>query len=510
MKNIKFYLCLFICLVSSFDLVAQRATLDGISSAYLRKSGIIQGRDAIAGYYFLTQKIETKAPGKRSKNSEKTYLLTLMDQDLNIIGSKEFISGKGLTILDAVYNGTFLAVKMVNFDAREKWLEVMDKQGVTVQRIELSFGIYDNPVIAASLSVIDWQELVPVNGGFLHINFWSKNDKPLGRSRYDIQFIATNDDSEKWTTSTPIKSKDAEGANFITANDSIAVFCIWKRSNIVAQNMHTEIWAYNLKTGERTFVVRPTDEETEVRWYTGRFIDDEIVLVGTNAGEDGRLLTEKAQGINSLRITTSGELISKQAFNLATSLERVWPATKYGKLSEKVNFYLHEFEIADDGHIVLAAEFYKIYDAAAVARDGILFHITPDFQLNDVTIIEKIVYPKKKKRVFASAKGYSSSKKERLAQMAATSSQFDFTLLAQSGDVITAGYFSTRREIGEYKRLSLHASSLLDGEVFKEVIVFDENSDSVIVLPAKSGYVMVIEYDEDAKSIDIHLERLRL
>lgn len=508
LNSLIFCWCFAICLTGSINLSAQSTTLDNISSAYLQKSGVINGENAISGYYFLTQKVEPKQKGRKKSDSENTYVLTLMDQDLNTIGSKEFSSAKGFSVLDVAYNGDFLAVKMVNFETKKKWVELLDAAGNTVLKKTLTFGPYDIPMMYESMASMGAKHIVPVNGGFLSFDNTTQNEKLMGKSMYRIKYISNDKENRGWSVVSSKKSKDFEGAGFIAANDSIAVFSIWKKANLMTMKMRTEMLAYNIKTGKRVFAVRSDSKTMPIRWQAGAFIGDELVLGGMNVGESGKIFTDAPAGLNRMKLTMDGKVISEKEISLSENLTQFDKPYKDGKIAGMGNLFIHHLAIAEDGSVIVAGEFYKAFNGGITARDGVLLHLTPDFELANVAVVEK--GKSNDGKGLTSRGGISLTSKKTSALIAASRGEFDFGMLNAADDVITAAYFSGRQKVRKEKKLSLYVNTLLDGELSEEIITFDANSDSVRVLPAKSGYVMVMEYDGDAKKLNIHMERLRL
>jgi hypothetical protein len=255
------------------------------------------------------------------------------------------------------------------------------------------------------------------------------------------------------------------------------------------------------------FAVRSDREKTPIRWQAGAFIGDELVLSGMNVGESGKIFTDAPVGLNRMKLTIDGKVISENEINLSEVITQFDKPYKDGKIAGMGNLFIHHLAIAEDGSVIVAGEFYKV-NGGITARDGILLHLTPDFELANVAVVEK--GKSNDGKGLTSRGGIALASKKTLAFIAASRGEFDFGMLNATDDVITAAYFSGRQKVRKDKELSLYVNTLLDGELSEDIITFDANSDSVRVLPAKSGYIMVIEYDGEAKKLNIHMERLRL
>lgn len=502
---------LFIVLPSE-EATAQSASLAKVNTAYLRKSGVIRSEDGITGYYFLTQELKIKMTGKKRNKETKTYpyLLTIMDQDLNTIGEKRFPAKPGFSVRSVAYNGTYLAIKMANWKTEKKWIELFDAEGNTVHRKGLRFGAYDVPKMQAGMAMFDLEDLIAVKDGFLNFEFSTGDKGKLGRSIYAVNFVSNDPENRGWTSKSSRKSKDFEGASFVASNDSLAVINVWKRPSLLSQKFTTEIVGLNLVTGRRVFRLTPGKDDLAVRWFTGAIVGDEIIVSGVSMGKSGKIYTASPEGVNLLRLDLDGNVKQREMITLATDLDPYFETNKSGKVSGMGNIFLHDVGMSTDGELLVAGEFYKTFNGGVTARDGLLLHIGADFKLQDAALVLKGKTNDGKGLGMTLNGGISLAKKSTVAAVAAAKGTFDFAFLEESGDLLTTAYFAGRKQVKKEKKLSLYVNTLADGEINTELISFDAGSDRVVTLPAKPGYVMVVEYDYDAKQLDIHLERLSL
>jgi len=483
-----------------------------VNTAYFRKSGVIRSEDGITGYYFLTQELKIRMTGKKRNKEKKTYpyLLTIMDQDLNTIGEKRFPDKPGFRVLGVAYNGTYLAIKMVNTVTEKKWIELFDAEGNTVRRKGLRFGAYDNPKLYDLVSFYNANPLVAVKDGFLNFDFSTGDKGMMKRTMYSVNYVSNDPENRGWTTKSSSKSKDYEGGSFIASNDSLVVLNIWRRPNLLSLKFTTEIVGINLRTGRRTFRLEPKEDEVSVRWFTGAIVGDEIITSGVNMGSSGKIYTGTPEGVNLLRLSLDGKVLQREEISLANDLDAYFETSNSGKVAGMGNIFLHDVGMSETGELMVAGEFYKSFNGGITARDGLLLYIDPDFKLRDAALVAKGKSNDGNGLANTLTKGISLTKKSTAAAIAAASGSFDFAFMEESGDILTAAYFAGRNQVKKEKKLSLYVNSLADGEITTELISFGAASDRVITLPAKPGYIMVIEYDYDAKKLDIHLERLAL
>jgi hypothetical protein len=172
------------------------------------------------------------------------------------------------------------------------------------------------------------------------------------------------------------------------------------------------------------------------------------------------------------------------------------------------NLFIHDIGMTENQELLIAAEFYRTLNGDIKVLDGALIQIKPDLTVAGVEIVEKGKSGSLGGNLLAG--GISLAKGSTVAAIAKGQGAFDFAFLDNGADAITTAYFGGRSEVRKTKKLSLYINTLLDGELMNDKVVFSASTDRVLVLPAKEGYVAVIEYDGDAKSLDIHMERLSI
>ncbi|MEL7163330.1 MAG: DUF6770 family protein, partial [Bacteroidota bacterium] len=165
---------------------------------------------------------------------------------------------------------------------------------------------------------------------------------------------------------------------------------------------------------------------------------------------------------------------------------------------------------SETGELLVAGEFYKTFNGGLTARDGIVMQVGSDFKLKSVSVVEKGKTNDGKGLGMTLSGGITLASKSTVAAIGVINGTFDFAFLEAADDVVSAAYFSGRKQVKEDKKLSLYVNTLLDGQIRQDKFSFDAKSSLVRTLPAKPGYVMVLEYNGETKELDIHLERLNL
>ena len=503
---------LLLALTPTGALCAQRASITDSEAAYLRKCGHIEGGDGIAGYYFLTRVSKEKMVRKGNKRKPKTVYysrLTLMDQGLNVIGAKDFKEEDDISVLDVAYNGTYLAVKMINHEDERKWVEVLDAAGEKIRRGSLSYGAYDTPKVAEQMAAFIETGISPLRDGFLDLTVEATGKNIMSRSGYQAKYIPNDPENKGFVIRSPRNSKEYEMAQFLASSDSLIVLTVMRRPNMLSQKFSTNIVAYHTRTGKREWEVKASEKAYPTRWFSAEFQGEELVLGGMDVGANGKLFTDIPEGLSFQRISADGTILETKRIDLDEALDQFVTGGS-GGAGKFGNLYLHDMELTDAGEVLVTAEFYKTFNGGATAREGLILHLDPAYALVGVELIEKGKTSNGRGLANTLRGGVNLAKKGSVAALAKVDGTFDHAFLRSNGPSVTAVYFAGRSEVKETKQLGVYITNLLDGELVSEKMLLNAESDEVVALPAKEGYIMLVEYDQDGKSLDIHMERLQL
>ena len=121
----------------------QKKSIEDIFNVNLRNFGPVKDADAVSGYFFF---YETEG----GKKSERKYVLSLLDQNLEQVGKKSFTGDKYLELQEGAYNGNALALKFSNSKEEEFTIRLLDKAGERIGSKKLPFGTFDSPRYKAS------------------------------------------------------------------------------------------------------------------------------------------------------------------------------------------------------------------------------------------------------------------------------------------------------------------------------------------------------------------------
>ncbi|MCP9234343.1 DUF6770 family protein [Lewinella sp. JB7] len=489
--------------LSTSRLSAQRASFAEVESTYFNKSGVLETAGEIVGYYLLNY--------HKTGTDQGFYTIQLMDQDLNKIGEQDLDDYGDITVIDVAYNGTNLGVLVVNHDQEKKWLIVLDGDGQFVKKTALPYSMYDtreyeafnNPI---KVNLYGIRPLIPTPEGFLHVGLNAKKKFITSGGHYLLTMVPNAAEERGWRSSSRDKKIHTEGAIYLGSNDEFLLMGIFSKSAFPAKKHDMKVVGFDLATGRRLFSYAPEKGEPMIRFMGGKAAGDDVVVYGYDVGKKPALFTESPENIHALRFSATGKLKKGQSISVADVMRSEFDVKKSGKVSEYGNLMLHDLAVTPEGGLILAGEFYRVMNIYVKTNAGVLISLYPDMSLEKVDIVEK-------GSSSGSAFGVSGfmlgvPKAALMGNYANARGIFDFNFLHDNRGTIIATYELGR---GEDKREASHGVQVcvyLDGDIMQERIDFATTTDKAIVLPAKEGYLAIIEYDGDSQALDVHMERL--
>lgn len=484
---------------------AQRATFSGVESSYFQKSGVLRTGGVISGYYIINY--------NKPMEGEGYYVLQLLDQDLNKVGEKPLSPDENLRIGSVAYNGERLGVEMLDHERNRKWIEIFDGNGEFQHRRQMTYSPIDLPGVQTIGALFGGTTMVAATGGFLHFNTATDGKRPTSDTYYRVTYVPNDADDRGWSTRSSSRMKDSQGAAYLTSNDSMVVFAVYTMTGGKMSTKCTmSIMGYGLHSGKKLFSYAPDAKEIQTRYIKGQIVGDELVVVGTNVGKSSKVFTDHPIGIDVIKLSLGGKVIERSGFSIEEDMADHFDVSRQGKIKGLGSLFIHDLGITAKQEIVIAGEFYKVFNGDIKIEEGLLIQLRPDLTVAEVKLIEKGRTGSMLDDGISNLLNakISLSRAPIIAAVSKLNHDFDFAFLDQGREVITTTYFSGRTEVKESNRLSLYVNTLLDGELMEDKVEFAVSSDRVIVLPAKEGYLAVIEYSKKNKSLDIHMERLKL
>jgi hypothetical protein len=499
---------------------AQSKSFSDVLSFQLKSSGTITDNEEIKGYYFFYKKDKVN----RKMNS---YLLTVLDQNLNEIGSKTMTDSKYLILQDVTYNGSKIMMKFFQAKSREISYRVFDNDGklskTETKVVSKKDARYFNmgtaePTQPNSLFAVN-------NKGF--VDYIIRQNKRIG---YEMEFLPT-DGSKGWVFKSDAETKMTQSAGFLYANNDILLSSLMVRKKLTSsKGMQFYVQANDIKDGKERWKTLLEDPKFEIS-LLNTYMDKEknqIVLFGSYFEKGAKLSKAKSLGLFSFIVdVNTGEIQKRNFISWIEDAGKFLEINDKGKIKSVGYVYFHEFIKTADGRIFAVGEQYrKAVSAGGIAlgvlaaagggtsnasimklviEDFYIFEFNQDFTLKDIKVFEK-----GKSNIILPA-GFLYLSPATIAMYMKAIGQFDFyfTQKEDGGEVVHIGYLDYDKTQEKNEKVYFGALSYADGEFSTDKIpLVTKKKTSITVLPGKPGHVMVMEYNRKTKTLDIRMERI--
>lgn len=508
-------LCLaFLCLHS---MAQNKLSIDKVYSVTLKNSGAIVENNKIKGYYFFYQsdKIDKKT---------NEYTLQIVDENLNKLKDIKFTDSKNIALLESSFNGTSivflfydddqnsLTYRLYGMDGKQSYTysKILDKKSEKYFKQQLAMSGKED---SENKNIFD----IP-NRGFVSVTSL-REDKNY---TYDINFYASG--KKKTWTYNPIENGKYTTAQYLGANDSIAIIEVLAKEKLASKDMESTLLGINLENGKKVFEVRTQDGKNQLypmNISTMNGNNSEFLLIGPYYVGNDRVIRDKSDGLGIWLMNNQGKIIRSKYASWTQDLSKFLKLDRKGRVDELGYVYFHKLIQTDDGKIFAVGEGYKkVADGVGIAlnvlsgsysagvtklkiTDMLMLQLSSNFDLEDAKIYEK------NNNNFSLGTGSDFVTPHTLALYAKASGAFDynFTQMGADNASFVSSYTDYERS-KDYKGLTFHSISYYEGKLSTDKINLKTDASKMIILPAKPGSVLLMEYFKKDKRLDLRMEKL--
>lgn len=498
-----------------------KLSIDKVYSVTLRNSGTINENNQIKGYYFFYQsdKIDRKT---------NEYTLQIVDENLNKIKDIKFTDSKDIALMESSFNGTsvvfvfydddqnMLDYRLYNLDGKKSFTysKTLDKKSERYFKQQLEMSQKEE---GENQNVYDVPEK-----GFITVT-------PVREDRnytYDISFYASG--KRKTWTYNPVENGKFTGAQYLGCNDSIAVLEVLSKERMMSKETESSLLGISLETGKKVFEVR-TQEGSKALYpmnisqMAGR---SEFLVIGPYYNANDKILQDKTEGLGVWMMNNQGKIVKSKYITWQRDLNRYVNVDDKGRVEDMGWIYFHKVMQTEDGKIFAIGEGYKkVADGLGIALNALsmagggyagasntklkitnlmTFELSPNFDL-----VSAKMYVKNNNNFSLGASGFDFVSPHTLALLAKTYGAFDyaFTQMGQNKSTFVSGYTDYQRE-KDYKGYVFNSISYADGKITNDRINLKTEASSIRLMPAKPGFVLLVEYYKKAKRMDMRMEKI--
>jgi hypothetical protein len=518
-----------IILLLSFQLMlfavanSQEIKIEGVKSFEPRGVGNIIEDEKMVGYYYF-YKVDA------IDDTYESYKLVIKDANLATVKEIDIVRKSGEKLREVVYNGSHFACLFYNYSPLTATgrLNIVsyDKTGQQSGSFEIdpihAFDLYKYNY-TTSLSEMTYFKTIFPRGKDGFLVQVSNNDGYKGYSIYGVD----NKLEQVWKYSTPIGVKGVNSAIIMDFNDKYVVLQTTHQSNILSGKVEQGISVINVNTGVDVAVFESNflGKSTTIMDAVLDRKKEEIVVVGDYLEKGEKVFIAPLDGIYFARYTVQGKELQIKKVSYKGAIIPAMDADYHKMLSDKsAQVFIRKAFTTDDGRVVLMTELVekakKLYTVWSMNEKpkfngkviALHSHKIVSFELaanNDSVSIksyDKAIGTYWINEMFEKRGVYT------LAYLEAMAGGLDyrFTSFDRKNDVVL-NYFNCRTGINiKGDKFSHHYSIVKFEKGEFSTIDFehkDEDFETFRILPAKYGFVTLINYNLKEKAVYWKLEK---
>jgi hypothetical protein len=515
-KTKKLFLALTLLLSLQWTGAQEKLSIDKVYKMSLRNAGTIIADEQVKGYYyfFMSDKIDKKT---------NEYTLQIVDANLNKIKDIKFQDSKKIVLLESSYNDASLVFMFYDDDQNMLDYRLYNMEGKQTGNYSKILDKRSEKYFKTVVSQQDDEEVENQNifdikeKGFLTITALRENKNYT----YDVNFYSS--DKKKTWTYNPIEDGKFTSAQYLGANDSVALIEVLSREKLMSKDMESTILGINLSNGKKAFEIRSQDGKYQLYPMNISTLKggNTFLLIGPYYEGNDKVMKDKSDGIGIWEMTNQGKILRSKYNSWEKDMSKYLKIDQKGRVSDLGYVYFHNLQQTEDGKIFAIGEGYrKVADGLGIAMnvlsgsysaamtklkitDMLMLTLSSNFELLSAQIYEK------NNNNFSLNTGTDFLSPHSLAVVAKTYGAFDytFTQMGKNHSSFTTAYTDYERT-KDYKGLTFHAISYYDGKITTDKINLKSSAKSISVLPAKPGSVLIMEYFKKDKRLDMHMEKI--
>ncbi|WP_018342119.1 DUF6770 family protein [Cytophaga aurantiaca] len=496
--------------------LAQTKTINNIKKMQSSAINYIMKDNVVSGYVVL-YKVD------KVDKVNSTYLLSILNTNLEETASKTLVEANALFLAESDFNGESIMLKFV--DPKKKIIKYYCydlNAELLFQKDEIitsTWELYSLQAYANSESGIEVSTLVGIeNSGY--VNYGIVDNKKTG---YQISYTST-DGKKTWKVGSDVASKDMIFASFLEQNENILLSTIVTKPSLFSNDLKYTVSGIDINTGKELFNVS-LDDATHKAQPLEAFFDkaaNKIRIMGLYFDPKDNMVKDLSKGMFNVSISLDGKVTSSAYIGWQEGLSKYFKVKDNGKIEDIGYFFFHNIVKLNDGSFYAITEQYKKkLDGVGMAlaaggssngmpcnivmEDMYIMEFTSDFKLKEVTKFDKTV-----SKFYFDKEGMMDAQTLALFVKAAGGFDYQYTLINKDDSRFFVSYLDYVKD-EEDKRYGYELCYIVKGinEPFTtDKIKLTSKTKTIRTLAAKTGYVMIYEYDKKLKTVDLRLEKI--
>lgn len=508
MKKIVGIICCFLWLAVSGS--AQNLTKLGVSTVKVKDFGTIMLDEQVKGYYYLYL--------TDSKNQKNNYLFSVLDENLREVNSIDISRPSDSYVMNIAFNGKSFAFLFFNRQSRSLELISYSKDLVYQASVRREQASSSEWFVFSEQELLDMYHgdfkdkwLVPIkDSGFALYLYAGRN----ATSTYKLECLDNNLNliwineglrEKKMNSSLENVFQDSKYIGSLTHTVPMALGKL-KKDNQTSNR--EEILIHDIKSGELVSTIALYDETYLLKAV--KVIYDstthKVEVFGEYYEKQVYFYTSHCLGLFRLSFDITRKVLQKEFLSWLEGLSRYYKLDEKGKNIVGTSFLIHDIIKSKDGNLLLVAEEYRynLLNEQLNTYDMIIFQFDNEFKIKQMHRIAKKQAEEKKPMSLANIYAI----REKASELRKYG-YFDYEF--SNSDVKKQLFSVAYKEIseGKDKKRSYNLVTFANDTLSATDKIEVRNAQSKIFInKAKSGYVMVMEYFEKDKKMDMRLEKI--
>jgi hypothetical protein len=492
-----------------------QVTVQNVFRMTRRGADAIRQGSEVKGYYFFY------ASDKIDKDTYE-WTLEITDNNLKSLKTIKFQDSKHVSILESSFNGTDLIFLLYDDKANTFEYQVYGADGNKKHTYNRELTKKERRYLELSYLASEDEEhtykgLYPIEGKGFISNMPSREDKDY---TFQIDFFSS-EKKRQWTYTPTIGGKKFDG-DYLGTFNGVVYIEVLKFTSRTDQKPESSILGLSLETGQQVFE-KPTDGK--YRFYPASMSlmnNGKAYLYGEYFDLNGNVDKDKSLGFAFWGVDEKGVLLSEKYCSWSLELGKFLDVNSKGKIDNFGFMYLHNILQTADGNIFAIGEGYmKVASALGIMAklatrnsgistikvkitDMILIRFDKDFNVKDAKIYDK------KSSSLELQSGMEFVSAPLIGKMIKYYyGEFDYAFTQTNGDntsftVCYSDYVKDK----DYKGATFNSISYNEGKITTDKINTKNDASWSVILPAKQGQVLIVDFYKKDKKTERHFEKL--
>ncbi len=517
MKKLLFMLVMTLSL--SQVLSAQNYEFDNVQRASTGGIQAIKDGNEVKGYISVMYLDNVS-------RKEKLYGISILDANLQQTHYKEITLDKRDYLVSQAFNNNSFCLAFLNSKKKSIDYVIYDLALEETGRLTCE-DVNPNDLATAGNAPEDdklnFSGLNAVPGkGYIRMGYTKAKGYKVSIQMFD------NSGEILWSAGTGYTGKMYEAGETMFVGEKITVSSIVSKKSAFTPKMECVLVAHDLNTGDEIYKINASDTKHQMFPYDVSYVAEQqkFIVCGEYYKTGDNMLKVKSQGFYIQEYSSEdGKLLKTSLVNWTRDVARKMPANKKGGFKD-MDVSIHKMLITSDGKVyAIGEQFKKSVSALGVAsqvlsrgQGGIAamqveIHDMMVFEFDTELKLEKVHVFDKETSKIALPQGYSMLRGYLLATILKIYGGFDhcYTSVTNDATNFNSVFVDYNRETmtkGSYKIGVVGRNG--EGEVSDDEYKLDTTPSLFYVVPAKPGYVAIVEYFRKESKLTIRLEKVNL